>query len=273
MSPELQKIVINALFAGDTAVLSVLGQSRLQAEQQLAIYRDSMRAGLSAALKQTYPVCVMLLGEQCFDAFAFQFIESHPSTDPDLCLYGAEFPDFLEGVHALGDLAYLADVARLEWYWHFLFFAAEGSDGLHSERHGLAALGSVSASDFKRLVFCLPDPVAMLKSEYPIDKIWDMHQSDAINRAMIFDIEEQQRVQPVTRLLLRRIGLEFNMCCLSEIEYFILSRFYQKQSLGEVVDAYTQDYHERNFESDLTSLFESGYLNSFYLAGNASYSA
>src|SRR5207302_1278637 len=66
-------------------------------------------------LASTFPVIKRLVGAAFFDAACEHFVRGHPSTRGDVNHYGCEFAAFLESYAPARALAYLADVARLEW--------------------------------------------------------------------------------------------------------------------------------------------------------------
>ena len=138
----------------------------LDAIAQLAIYRNTMTSVLTNALRLSYPAVERLVGTKFFAAAAERFIERH--LPPSACLddYGAEFPEFLARFPPAATLAYLGDVARLEWGVNRALHAPD-ADALD-----LARLGQLSEADRGRVCF-LPHPALSLAySDYPVDQIW-----------------------------------------------------------------------------------------------------
>ena len=64
-----------------------------------------------------------LVGEEFFRLLAKRFIEQHPSHSGNLHRYGSEMAEFLMHFENTQHLAYLPDVARLEWAYHLAYFA------------------------------------------------------------------------------------------------------------------------------------------------------
>lgn len=82
---------------------------------RFAVYRDNMIGSLVEALGETFPVTRQLVGGQFFDTVAADFVRHDPPTAPRLSRYGGRFPDQLRALPQLRDLAYVGDVAQLEW--------------------------------------------------------------------------------------------------------------------------------------------------------------
>ena len=95
------------------------------AEGPLRIYRNTVLSGCVDALRANYPVVVQLLGNEMFDAVAALHAAECPPRKPVLALYGARFPDWLEGQSWVRDLRYVPDVARIERLYVEALFAAD----------------------------------------------------------------------------------------------------------------------------------------------------
>ena len=93
----------------------------------LRVFHDTWFHGLLDGLRDVYPATMQALGEPAFNAFARDYIRAHPLTSGDQTLHGAGFADFL-GAHAqIGPLAWLSDLARLEWAEHCAHHAADAA--------------------------------------------------------------------------------------------------------------------------------------------------
>ncbi|MDZ4255109.1 MAG: DNA-binding domain-containing protein, partial [Sulfuritalea sp.] len=91
-------------------------------EKRFAVYRNNVIVSLIDALADSFPVTQELVGEAFFRAMARQFVRENPPRSPVLALYGDGFAEFIAAFPAAAELAYLADVARLELLrvqaWH-----------------------------------------------------------------------------------------------------------------------------------------------------------
>src|SRR5215469_16058654 len=135
-------------------------------ESRLRIYRHHYEISLTEALKAIYPAICRLVDERFFGYAAHEYIKAHPPRRPCLHEYGESFADFLAGFPPCRTLAYLADVARLEW---------RINASLHAPSELPLAAGAfrnVAMGDYPRLVFRLLPSLGYLESPWPIDRIW-----------------------------------------------------------------------------------------------------
>jgi hypothetical protein len=142
-------------------------------EPGIAIYRRNLLANLGNALAATYPVVQRLVGDAFFREAARQYVLAHPSRSGDLNDYGASFAAFLAQYPHAATLAYLPDVARLEWAYHESYGAPDAAI------FDLASLARVSADDYPRIRFQLHPSVRLLHSGHPIAAIWEANQPGA----------------------------------------------------------------------------------------------
>lgn len=80
----------------------------------MAVYRNTVLHGAVEALRANYPVIEQIVGTEMFEQVAVDFASDCPPRQPVLALYGERFADWLEKQSWIGDLPYLADVARVE---------------------------------------------------------------------------------------------------------------------------------------------------------------
>jgi hypothetical protein len=112
---ELQRDMRAALLAGTDAPPSTVIGGALDAAARVRIYRNNVLGNLTGALRLTFPAVERLVGADFFAGAAAHFISTTPPVSADLYEYGAAFPAFLAAFEPARGIAYLADVARLEW--------------------------------------------------------------------------------------------------------------------------------------------------------------
>lgn len=164
---ELQHALRRALLAGDDdAARAEVVADGIEPAQRLAVYRNGFASRLVAALRLTYPAVQRLVGEAFFDAAARVFAFEQPPRAAWLDEYGAEFADFLARFPPAASLAYLPDVARLEWAVSRALHAPE-AEPLDAGR----LLGLDEAQ--RATVRFVPHPsLGLLRAESPADEIW-----------------------------------------------------------------------------------------------------
>src|SRR5947207_5547777 len=150
---DLQTAFRRALLEGNDGASDALEAeitvSDIPARERLAVYRNNVFASLTDALRETFPVICRLVDDRFFSYAAHEFIASHPPQRPSLTEYGGGFPDFLGNFPPCRELAYLADVACLEWLMNLAAHAAE-TDPVSPD-----SLASIGADDAVRLVLTL----------------------------------------------------------------------------------------------------------------------
>jgi hypothetical protein len=170
---ELQQDFAGYLYDNTPTDFPVQIQSKgIDSAARLGIYRNNTFSGLSKALAAAYPVTERLVGADFFRYTAHEFIRAYPSRSGDLAEYGNEFPCFLNSFEPCRALVYLPDVARLEQAFNQAYRSAE-----HAPL-ALEKLAAISPEQYGLLQFRLHPSARLLKSNYPIARIWDINQSD-----------------------------------------------------------------------------------------------
>lgn len=136
-------------------------------EQRFAVYRNNVQHGLARALAQRFPVVERLVGAEFFAAMARVFAAAHPPATPVLLDWGEGFADFLAGFAPVRHLAYLPDVARLEWARGLAYHAADVAPA------DPARLGQIAP---ERLRLVLAPSVHAFRSRHPAFNIWRQNQ-------------------------------------------------------------------------------------------------
>jgi hypothetical protein len=113
-----------------------------------------------------------LVGEDFFRQVADAFARDERSTSGDLHDFGESFAVFLASCSATRELAYLPDVAHLEWAVHRVFHAAEASP------FPIESLASVAPELLGDLRFELAPAARLVASRYPIVRIWEVNQPE-----------------------------------------------------------------------------------------------
>ena len=148
--------------------------------RRLAVHRNNMIAGSVNVLKGRFPVVEKIVGEEFFGAMAGAFVLECPPRSPVLASYGDELPEFIATFAPAHNLAYLADVARLE--------------AAHTRAHHAADVAPLDATAFATLDSSavssvrlkLHPSVEIVHSPHPIVTIWAMN-SGALTLAPIED--------------------------------------------------------------------------------------
>jgi hypothetical protein len=138
----------------------------LAPRQRLSIYRNTMLGTLGNALRLSFPAVHALVGAEFFEGAAQIFAHEQAPCGADLNAYGAGFPDFLQRFEPAAALAYLADVARLEWAVNRALHAPD------VPALDVSTLAAVGPSDHERVCFVAHPSISLLRSIFPVDTIW-----------------------------------------------------------------------------------------------------
>ena len=167
---ELQAAIGAHLLGADPAALAPLIRAdALPFHRRLQVYRNNTFGSLTEALKDTFPVVCCLVDERFFRYAAQEFIRRHPPQAPRLAEYGALFADFLAGFEPARSVAYLPDVARLEWAINEAYHAAD------APALDPAAIGAVPQDRYAGLTFIAHPSARLIASAFPVDRIWQAH--------------------------------------------------------------------------------------------------
>jgi hypothetical protein len=135
-------------------------------DELLGIYRNTMLSTLVTALQLSFPAVRRIVGDDFFEASAREFIGSNAPDSACLNDYGEQFPEFLVRFAPAATLAYLPDVARLEWAVNRALHAPDCTilDLRQLSTLGESALAGVS--------FRVHPSLTLLRLQFPADVIW-----------------------------------------------------------------------------------------------------
>lgn len=162
---ELQNAMRVSLVDRDDRAAATMLAARVPADR-LDIYRNTFLGSLTKALRLSYPAVHRLVGEDFFEATADAFIAQHPPGSAYLDDYGAELPEFLLSFPPAAGLAYLPDVAGLEWAVSRAVHAPD-VDPINP-----ACLAAVTPEEQARICLVPHPSIGLVCSRYPVDAIW-----------------------------------------------------------------------------------------------------
>jgi len=207
-----QRFAERLISNSDNAIaLADICAGKLSATARLDIYRYNVQSVLGNALSDLYPAVMSVVGDDFFSEAARQFVQATPSTSGDLNDFGESFAAFLANYPHASELAYLSDLAKLEWAWHRAFHAADEAPV------DLNALASVAPNALGEVVLGLHPSVSLLRSDYPLFRIWDVNQPGYEGSWDIeWDVAE-------TYVLVFRHGVEVGLHALDAAQHAMLS--------------------------------------------------
>jgi hypothetical protein len=137
--------------------------------KRFAVYRNNVVVSLVNALAARFPAVQRIVGEEFFRAMAQVYVRAHPPRSRLLMEYGDGFADFIAAFEPAAELAYLADVARLEAARTRAYHAADAAPA------GAEAFAAIEESVLGDLRI-EPHPSAeIVPSAHPVVTIWAMN--------------------------------------------------------------------------------------------------
>lgn len=166
-----------------------------------AVYRNNSLVTLIGALAERFPVTSALVGEEFFRAMARAFAIEHRPRTPLLMNYGDEFPAWIRDFAPAAEVAYLADVARLEAAWSEAHHAPEATP---LPPHALADRDPEGLLEMR---LTLHPSARILRSAYPVVEIWAAHQgAGAVAPPARWDAQDALVVRPDADVRVSTLG-------------------------------------------------------------------
>lgn len=137
--------------------------------RRYAVYRNNVAASLTGALAARFPAAERIVGAAFFRAMAGVFIRLHPPRSPLLLAYGDDFPDFAAAFEPAREIAYLADVMRIEAARTRAYHAADATP-LDPQ-----ALAGIEPDRLGGLVLVSHPSLSVVSSPHPAVTIWAMN--------------------------------------------------------------------------------------------------
>ena len=159
----------------DEVYAQTICDAGLSGARRLGIYQHGVAIGFRDALGGVFEVIKKLVGDDYFAHVAESYIQTHPSTSGNVHDFGENFPEYLETFQGLETLPYLPDVARLEWAYHSAFHSPMG------EMLNISKLAQVPESQQNQLTLLLSPACYLLRSNFPVLRIWQINQEAAYN--------------------------------------------------------------------------------------------
>lgn len=219
--------------------------------RRFAVHRNNVVAGLVKALQTRFPAVRKIVGEDFFAAMARIFVAQRPPRTPILAIYGDEFATFIAAFEPARELAYLADMARLEAARTRAYHAA---DAAPVERGEFAALDPNAVG---RIRVALHPSIEIVRSSHPIVTIWAMN-SGARELAPIDDWRAEDA-------LVVRASLDVEVRALPPGGAAFLVALAGGRSLGEAAGAALADDPEFDLTRNLAGLIGSDLVTAIIL--------
>lgn len=232
--------------------LAAVGETRLA--RRFAVYRNNVAVALIEALETRFPASQRVVGPDFFAHLARSYIAANLPRSPLMGRYGDDFPEHMTDFPGLEELAYLADVARIEAARTRAYHAAD------AEPLGAEAFAALDADALERVTVELHPSAEVVRSTHPVVAIWTMNAGDAEPRPIErWEAEDALVCRPAMEVLVRRLppgGADF---------FDALKR---GATLGDAADAAASATDDFDLTQTLVALIELGLAVRVGDAGN-----
>ena len=212
--------------------------------KRFAVYRNNVVVGLVNALAARFPATQRIVGEEFFRAMARVYVRAYPPRSPLLMEYGEGFTNFIAQFEPAAELAYLADVARLEAARTRAYHAADAAP------IGPKILQSMDESELGKLRIEPHPAAAIVRSKHPVVTIWAMNSGEReLGPIDDWAAEDTLVVRP---------QLEVFVLALPPGGAAFLSALFGGARLGEAVEAAQAEHEGFDLVANLAGLISSG---------------
>lgn len=223
---DLQGAMAASVLRGaDAPLAELVRDDGIGFDQRLQVYRNNSFTSLTAALKEAFPVVCQLVGERFFAYAAQEYVRMRPPLAPRLAEYGGDLADFLETFEPARHLAYLPDVARLEWAINAAFHAPDAG------KLDAARIARLPQDRYPGLEFVLHPSGQLFASGFPADRIWQAHQPGG-------DLERRiDLAAGGCRLLIDRHDADIRFLALDPAGFALVAALRDGQTLQQAYEA------------------------------------
>jgi hypothetical protein len=197
-----------------------------EASLRLAIYRNNVIHSLSSALGDLYPVIKKLIGDDCFNGAAIEFVRCQPPQHAALLHYGNGFREFIAEFEPCMAFKFLPDIASLEFDYNQAYHSAD------VEPFDPQTLGSIAPELLGEVSFTCHPSLRLLQSAWPTDDIWHENQKDEPD---IINLDNCSGAN----LLIYRLELTVQLVNLDENCFIFLEQLVNNQTINQ---AWAQTY-------------------------------
>jgi len=222
---------------------------------RMALYRGNLQAGWERALSDAYPVIRQLVGEAFFAGLAWAYGAAFPSQDPDLAGFGARLASFLDGFAPAADIAYLPDMARLEWAVHEAYLAPDVAPA------GIESLATLTPQELDAATFVLHPAVAIVSSRWATVALWQAHQPGGPALP--------EHVDRLCTALVTRARWQVNLIEIDAVEAKMLNGLAAGAAFGEALDTGLGSDEGEGTVPDIGAMLQRWFRLGVFAAGDA----
>jgi len=225
---ELQENFANHIYnKKDSKIFPIINSKKISVDKRLDIYRNNIFGSFDDCLEMTYKITKKIVGDDYFSYLCDEYKKQYKSDSGNLEDYGEFFPQLIKELEKKHKLAYLSDIANLEWRFNLAYFSKDITD------IDLEKLQSLNEEEFMQLEFCLNPSCHLIASNYPIYSIW---QQNIKRNSKEINIEEKKG----EFIIISRPDFKVKILQLSKVEFDFLNMIKNQQNLYEIYQTITK---------------------------------
>ncbi len=147
--------------------------TRVSKKTRLDIYAQAYRLRLLEALQDSFPALHTLLGDERFEALAFDYIATHPSHHFSIRYFGHELASFLSSSDNYTDNTLLSEMAEFEWAIRNAFDAAD------QQPASIETLINIPPEQWATLTFRFHPSTQRIDLQWDAPKLWQAIEEDS----------------------------------------------------------------------------------------------
>jgi hypothetical protein len=250
---ELQKQFANQIYnPKNNKIFSEIKTSKIAIADRLEVYRNNVFGGFDSVLEIMYPATKQLVGADYFQNLCSKYHQQYPSTSGNLDEYGKYFSKLIGDLKNQHNLAYLRDLAALEWRYHLAYFIKD------VEAFDLEKFQKLKQKDLFKVKFKLHPSCHLISSRYPIYSIWEFSNKKNNKKLNLENLNHQF-------ILIERANWQVNIHNLSEPEFLFLKQLKNQKNIYQVYQDLGQKHQNIDIGSLINKYISNGVLSRFFL--------
>jgi len=248
---DIQARFAQALLAEDKSALNldwVDANHTLNPAQRISIYANSSREIISNTILGMLPSAQRLVGQEFLSHLIKKFIDTHSCDTDNYYQYTQTLPEFVAKMIESQSVPYLAEVLAFE-------LARDRAFHFDDDNLGLDSLATLLEEHADKICFLLPSNASLIKSQYPIVRIWEMSQPDYQGEITMPKQDGQQMI------LVHRKDLQVSVDSLTASKYQFLALIEQRLCFGEICEKLSH----LDVVNLLVNSVEHGWLTGYHL--------
>jgi hypothetical protein len=248
---ELQTQFANHIYNSEnTKIFSEITNHKASIADRMQVYRNNVFGNFESVLEIIYPTTKQIVGEGYFYSLSTLYHQKYYSESGNLDEYGKYFSTLIRSLEKEHNLAYLKDIANLEWKYHWAYF------GKDVPVFDLEKFQKLKQKDLFKLKFKLHPSCQLIHSKYPIYSIWNF--ASVKNKKL--NLKELSKEY----VLVERANWQVNIHSILESDFWFLKQIKNKKNIFQIYKDLNKKYPNFDIGSSINKYISIGVLSKFY---------